>query len=493
LSDISDIIVYNTMTNRKERLDPLRDGQISMYACGITVYDKCHIGHARQAMVYDVIRRYLTYKGYQVTYVRNYTDVDDKIIDRAKQLGISPLKHSCDMITESEKDMKLLGIDKPDISPIVSEHIQDIIDFIRELIKKGFAYTTSTGDVYFAVKKFNNYGKLSNRNIEQLMHGVRKDIIDDKRDPLDFALWKTSSKDDIGWESEWGRGRPGWHIECSVMSMKYLGSNFDIHGGGRDLIFPHHENEIAQSEALTGKPFANYWIHNGLVKINGQKMSKSLNNFMSIQDALVKYHADTIRFCILSYHYSSDIDLNEEDFHIAEKNLYYINSTMVSLEQFLKATTGIIDGNILNSKIVENIQKDFEEAMDDDFNTASAISNLFKIFKYLNILLDNDKVSTSDKRSTIKVICENLHKIFEVLGLFCEEPTEYISKLRSKYTLLCDINIDEVNKLIEDRTKARENKEYKKADDIRALLDSKGILLKDRKDGRIEWDIKCLV
>ena len=309
--------LYNSMTRQKEEFVPLDGKNVKMYACGITVYDECHVGHAKQAIVYDMISQYLRYRGYDVTYVRNYTDVDDKIINRANELNINALEYSADRIREVERILNLLRVIPADINPKASENIENIIHFIEGLIEKGHAYPTERGDVYYSVKSFAQYGKLSKRNTDELINGVRKDVEEGKRDPLDFALWKSAKEGEIYWPSPWGNGRPGWHIECSVMIKANLGDTIDIHGGGKDLIFPHHENEIAQSEALTGKSFVKYWSHSGLIKINGQKMSKSLGNGLTIKEALEKYNPEVIRYTMISKNYSADIDLNDKEFALS--------------------------------------------------------------------------------------------------------------------------------------------------------------------------------
>ena len=331
--------IYNSLTKKKEEFVPIEKDNVKMYACGITVYDDSHIGHARASVTYDMVCCYLRFLGYKVKYVRNYTDVDDKIIARANALNMNALDYSEDRIKAAEDVFKKLGADFPDVKCKASENIENIIDFVSKLIKKGYAYPTEKGDVYYSVKKFKDYGKLSNINTEDLLNGVRKDVEEGKKDPLDFAVWKSAKPGEISWKSPWGNGRPGWHIECSCMVLHNLGETIDIHGGGKDLIFPHHENEIAQSEALTGKPLANYWMHNGLIKINGQKMSKSLGNSLTIKHALELYNPEVIRYAIVSKNYSSDIDLGESEFAIAEKHLYYFYNTINAINKFLEENT----------------------------------------------------------------------------------------------------------------------------------------------------------
>ena len=327
--------IYNSMTGKKEEFIPIDGNNVKMYACGVTVYDLSHIGHARQAIVYAMIADYLRYRGYNVKYVRNYTDVDDKIIKRANELGKDALEFSREQIAETEKDMSALHITDADEKTKASEYINQIIEFVQGLIDKGYAYKAENGDVYYRVRKFNEYGKLSHRNVDDMLNGVRIELEEGKEDPIDFALWKSAKPGEIYWESPWGKGRPGWHIECSVMALNTLGETIDIHGGGRDLIFPHHENEIAQSEAYTGKHFANCWSHCGLIKINGEKMSKSLGNSLTIRDALKMYNYEVIKYVMLSKHYGSDVDILDEDYTLAEKHLYYFYNTISKMNEFI--------------------------------------------------------------------------------------------------------------------------------------------------------------
>ena len=482
--------VYNTLTGKKEDFVPQDKNNVKMYACGITVYDACHIGHARQAIVYDIINKYLEFRGYGVTYVRNYTDVDDKIINKAREAGIDPLIYANRKIEEAEQDLGMLNIAPADISPRVSENIDIIIDFIKGLIDKGYAYSTEKGDVYFSVRKFPYYGKLSNRNIDELEHGVRKDVEELKEHPLDFALWKAEKEGEISWDSPWGKGRPGWHIECSAMSIKHLGESFDIHGGGKDLIFPHHENEIAQSEALTGKQFSKYWVHNGLITIDGQKMSKSLNNYITIKESCERYHPEVVRFCMILNHYSSNIDLSNDTIDAAEKRLYYFYKTLDKINRFVQENS-YAQGVCLNLGLVDDIENSFKNAMDDDFNTALAVSNFSSVFKYANELLNKKKENVQDRAVTLKLVKEKVLKVSEPLGIFREDPEDFISKIRNKYISLKGINVDEVNNLVLSRQNAKNDKNYAKADQIRNELDQKGIIIQDIGD-RAEWDIKEL-
>lgn len=484
--------LYNSMTGRKEEFIPLDGKNVKMYACGITVYDLSHIGHARQAIAYAMVADYLRYRGYNVKYVRNYTDVDDKIINRANQLGKNALDFSKEQIEETEKDMKNLHITDADVKPKASENIENIIEFVQGLIKKGHAYATETGDVYFDVRSFQGYGKLSHRKVDELLNGVRKDVEEGKRDPIDFALWKSAKPNEIYWESPWGNGRPGWHIECSTMILNNLGETIDIHGGGKDLIFPHHENEIAQSECLTGKPFAKYWSHCGLVKINGEKMSKSLGNSLSIREALEKYNYEVIKYVMFSKHYTSDIDIQDKDFSLAETHLYYFYNTIKFMEEFISLYQGKVDGNPIEGDISDTIIPKFIEVMDDDFNTAAAISNLHSIFRYANGIIKNAKKGNKEEiANTLAKILANTKEVYGILGLFKQEPNTFILEMKEKYLKNLDITEEEINNNIAERSEAKKIKDFATADEIRAKLDSHGIILNDSKEGTT-WDIKAL-
>lgn len=483
--------IYNSMTRKKEEFKPIEEGKVKMYACGITVYDLSHIGHARQAIVYSMISEYLKYRGYDVTYVRNYTDVDDKIINRANLLGKNPLEFSKEQIDETEKDMKALHVKDADIKPKASENIDNIIKFVQGLIEKGYAYSTKSGDVYYIVRKFKEYGKLSNRNIDELLNGVRKDVEEGKRDPLDFALWKSAKPGEIYWKSPWGNGRPGWHIECSTMALNELGETIDIHGGGKDLIFPHHENEIAQSEALNGKTFAKYWSHCGLIKINGEKMSKSLGNSLTIRDALKKYNYEVIKYVFLQKHYTSDIDILDNNFTIAEKHLYYFYNTIKDAKEYILKYKDNTE-KLLNDDITQSIKDKFITAMDDDFNTTIAISELYTIFKYINLKMkESNKANRNQTANTLANILDILKELYEILGLFTQNEVSFINELKNKYIRELDISIDYINEKIAERYNAKANKEYELADSIRNELLIKGIILNDTKDGTI-WDVKKL-
>ena len=481
--------IYNSLTRKKEEFIPIEKDNVKMYACGITVYDDSHIGHARASITYDMICCYLRFLGYKVKYVRNYTDVDDKIIARANSLNMNALDYSEDRIKAAEEVFAELGADFPDIKCKASENIDNIIDFVSKLIEKGYAYPTEKGDVYYSVKKFKDYGKLSNINTDDLLNGVRKDVEEGKKDPLDFAVWKAAKPGEISWKSPWGEGRPGWHIECSCMVLHNLGETIDIHGGGKDLIFPHHENEIAQSEALTGKPLANYWIHNGLIKINGQKMSKSLGNSLTIKQALELYNPEVVRYAIVSKSYAADIDLGESEFVLAERHLYYFYNTINAINKFLSQNTEMKE---VSNDVADGIEKKFREAMDDDFNTPVAVANLFADFKYVNNLLKDNKVPADEKAYILNKIKTEIIRLYNIVGLFKEDVQGLIDDLRNKYIKKLNLDVKEIEQSIETRTNAKLEKNYDEADRIRKELDEKGIVLNDSKEGTT-WDIKELM
>lgn len=484
--------ITNSMTGKKEEFIPINKDEVKMYACGVTVYDLSHIGHARQAIVYAMMTDYFRYKGYKVTYVRNYTDVDDKIIKRANELGKNALEFSQEQILETEKDMKALHVTEADIKTKASEYIPQIIKFVENLIEKGDAYATEKGDVYYSVKTFKEYGKLSHRKVDELRNGVRIEVEEGKKDPVDFALWKSAKPGEIYWESPWGKGRPGWHIECSAMILNTLGETIDIHGGGRDLLFPHHENEIAQSEALTGKKLANYWTHCGLIKINGEKMSKSLGNSLSIRDALKMYNYEVIKYVLLSKHYATDMDIHDSDYKIAEEHMYYFYSTIKKMNEFIMANAGDANGETLDNETLKNIVPKFIEVMDDDFNSALAISNLHIIFRDINNMMKTaNKGNVQIVANTLAKALEDIKSVYKILGFFEQELDEFINKMREKYLNKLNINTNEIEEQINKRAEAKKNKDYETADAIRAELDKKGILLNDTKEGTT-WDIKEL-
>lgn len=482
--------IYNSITRQKEEFIPLDGKNVKMYACGITVYDLSHIGHARQAIVYSMIADYLRYRGYNVKYVRNYTDVDDKIIAKANALGKNALDFSKKQIEETEKDMKNLHVTDANIFAKASENIENIINFVQELINKGYAYPAETGDVYYDVRSFRGYGKLSNRKVDDMLNGVRKDVEPGKRDPIDFALWKSAKPGEIYWESPWGKGRPGWHIECSAMILNNLGETIDIHGGGKDLIFPHHENEIAQSEALTGKPLTKYWSHCGLIKINGEKMSKSLGNSLTIREALEKYNYEVIKYLMFSKHYTSDIDILDSDFTLAENHMYYFYNTIGAMKAYIETNKNIEVTAFRQDDISETIIPEFTKYMDDDFNTAGALANLHGIFKYANNVMKQTK-QKEETSNTLEKILKNINEAYGVLGLFEQEPDEFTAKLKKKYLEKLGVEEKYIEEQITNRAEAKKNRDFETADKIRSSLDEKGIILMDSKDGTT-WDVKAL-
>ena len=498
------IFITNSLTRRKEEFVPIEHGNVRMYVCGVTVYDECHVGHARGAIVFDVVRRYLQFRGYNVTMVRNVTDVDDKIIAKAdeelKKKGTnkensnafkSAVKEVAERYLASYyEDMKALGVKKADIEPKATEHISDMISIISKLIETGYAYEAE-GDVYFHVRKFPDYGRLSNQTLDEMMAGARIEPTEKKKDPLDFALWKKVKPNEPYWDSPWGMGRPGWHIECSAIRMKYLGPGFDIHGGGRDLIFPHHENEICQSESYNGTKFAKYWMHNGLLTINGEKMSKSLGNFVSIKDVLKKYHPEVLKLFFLSAHYTHPIDFSfaRLDEALKSRERFYILFESIDrfLQSHLESGTDLQyidmeklsrDMNVFYNQI-EDVRNKFEEAMDDDFNTARALSILFELVNFTNKFIEEPRIPPDKKGPMLNCAKFTLLELGGLLGLFRSDEFEDV-KEDSKLT-------DELIKLIlELRDKVRERRDFELSDIIRDRLNKLGIILEDRK-GTTTW------
>ena len=489
--------VYNTFTGEKELFVPLTPGKAGMYVCGVTVYDYCHIGHARAGVVFDIIFRYLKYAGYDVTYVRNYTDIDDKIINRANQEGTDYRTIADRYIAAFDEDMARLGLDKPTLEPKATDHIGGIISIIETLIAKGHAYV-SAGDVYYAVETFPDYLKLSGRNLEEMQAGARVEIGDKKRHPMDFALWKGSKPGEPWWQSPWGNGRPGWHIECSAMSMEFLGKTFDIHGGGKDLVFPHHENEIAQSEGANGCQFVRYWLHNGFVNINAEKMSKSLGNFFTIREVLKKYDPETLRFFILSAHYRSPIDFSDQNLDEAQSGLERIYACLAALDDVLNTHPPLSEitgadnlspvGRELQEKAHQFIIR-FVEAMDDDFNAAQALGVLFETVRAANRFLAEMKETTPH----ILALLANVRHLFvesgSVLGLFTTSPALWLEGIKRAKSGQIEIAPEDIERLIVERTAARTAKNFKRGDEIRDQLLAQGIQLLDSAQGTT-WDVK---
>ncbi|MDE7306485.1 MAG: cysteine--tRNA ligase [Clostridia bacterium] len=454
--------IYNTLTRTKEEFIPLEEGKVKMYACGITVSGEAHIGHGYQALIYDVMRKFLEKQGYNVTYARNYTDVDDKIIAKSKETGIPADKYAADMIKKIDAVMAEMDIDDPTLWLKATENIGNIIKFISRLIESGHAYAAECGDVYFDVSSFKRYGCLSNRSVEDMLDGVRVENGEQKKSPADFALWKAAKEGEICWQSPWGKGRPGWHIECSAMNMTAFGEQIDIHGGGRDLIFPHHENEIAQTESLTGKQFAKYWTHNGLIKVNGQKMSKSLGNSLLLEDLLKKYSNEAVKFALLQTNYRNDNNLTNGIFDEAEKHMIDFYTVIEKVEsKFGKGKSGN-----------QQIDKRFDAVMSDDFNTALALSDLFGLFKEISRKISADDSSAAEDVYQIK-------KTYSLLGLFKKDAKSYLEKYAKKEQ--AEISQD-IKELAEKRWQAKQSKNWAEADKLRAELDALGYAVKDGKD-----------
>jgi cysteinyl-tRNA synthetase len=471
--------IYNTLSQKKEDLVPSDGKTIRMYVCGPTVYSSAHIGHARAAITFDVIQRFLKKAGYKVNYTRNFTDVDDKIISKSKKTGIPPEEIARIYTEEYENDMLSLGVETPTYEPKVTEHIPEIINLIETIIDKGYAYQSGS-DAFFSIKKFRGYGKLSRRTPEDMLAGSRIDINEQKEDPLDFALWKGAKPGEPWWESPWGKGRPGWHIECSAMSMKYLGRGFEIHGGGRDLVFPHHENEIAQSEAATGEEFVKYWMHNGLIQINREKMSKSLGNIINIKDAISRWNREAIRLFFLFHHYQNPADFSEramDESEIALERLY------VTLKRARDLRMENKKGDIELASSLRGFKTNWIEAMSDDFNTAGALGNLFDLIRAINRSIDS-----FGWNHTLKEALEEIQDFGSVVGILEFDSDDYLMRNKlSKKSL--EITEEEIQQLIEERIVARNEKNWSRADEIRANLDSRGISLEDTQTGTI-WRVK---
>ena len=471
--------VYNTPFKKKKPLVPLSGNKIGMYVCGVTVYDMCHIGHARSLMVFDIISRFLRRKGYDLTYVRNFTDIDDKIIARANALRSSYRDIADRYIDEFKTDMEILKVLPADIEPKATDHIGDIIEMVRILEDKGLAYKADDGSVYFSVAKFRTYGSLSGRRIEDMIAGARVDIEEMKHDPLDFAVWKRSKEGEPSWDSPWSKGRPGWHIECSAMSTHLLGPTLDIHGGGRDLVFPHHENETAQSEGTYGMEFVKYWVHNGFVTISGEKMSKSLGNFLTIRELTKEVHPETLRLLLLSHHYRSPIDFSRDAVQAANQGLVRFYEM---LDRVWSASPAAGEPRL--KPLADAFAKDFDEALSDDFNTARAIARLHELTTEVNRTLDSNPVVADEDRTALKAAVE---LVAEVLGILEEEPKRFLERIKRSGIDETGLSEQEIEDLIAQRNEARKAKDFKRADEIRDTLKSKGIQLKDTPGGTL-WE-----
>lgn len=476
------IRVYNTFTRKKEEFKPVVEGKIKLYVCGVTVYDHCHIGHARSAIVFDVIYRYFLAKGNEVTFVKNFTDIDDKIIKKSHIEGI-PWKDVAEKyIVSFYDDMDALNVLRPTHEPRATDHIDDMVALVDILIKKGIAYKVN-GDVYFSVESYKGYGELSGRSLDEMMAGARVEIDEKKRNPLDFALWKSSKEGEPKWPTPFGEGRPGWHIECSAMSAKYLGLPFDIHGGGKDLVFPHHENERAQTESATGERFANYWLHNGFVNIEKEKMSKSIGNILLIKDFIKEFHPEVLRLFFLSTHYRNPIDYNEksiEDTNQALYRLYYTLERVAELEKKI----GPVEPKPYGE--AEELEKNFYEAMDDDFNTALALSYIFELSKMLNKMIDDDPALNGP---FILFTNRLFLSLANTLGLLLDDLAHFTSTEKIRHLNRVGLSPEKLNTMIAERAEARKKKDYKTGDEIRDALAGMGILLQDSPKGT-EWRIK---
>ncbi len=451
--------IYNNLTRQKQLFKPIEEGKVGMYVCGITIYDYCHVGHGRTYVAFDVMARYLEFLGYKVTYVRNVTDIDDKIINRANEAN-EPFEAVTERFEEvMHQDFEALGLRKPDLEPHATQSMPEIIEIIQTLIDKDVAYVGDHGDVYYSVSKFDGYGKLSKQSLDDLRAGERIEVVADKRDPLDFVLWKSAKPNEPFWESPWGKGRPGWHIECSAMSKQCLGEHFDIHGGGSDLQFPHHENEIAQSEAANGCQFVNYWVHTGMVQVEKEKMSKSLGNFFTIRDVLKLYRAESVRFFLLTSHYRSQLNYSEENLNAADASLERLYLSLRDTDPDAGA-------------VLPEFEDRFKRSMDDDFNTPEAMAVLFELARELNRAKKEGDSRTSDFAATLK-------SLGRVLGLLQQSPAEFLQSDSQGN----ELDAERIESLIAERNQARKDKNFARSDEIRDQLLSEGIVLEDSREG----------
>ena len=481
---------YNTMSRKKEMFTPVRKGLVGVYACGITAYALSHIGHARSAVAFDILVRLLRYKGYEVTFVRNFTDVDDKIIKRANDEGVSSTEIAETYIKAYHEDMDRLNVIRADIEPKATEHIQEMLNLTERLIADGKAYATPSGDVYFRVRSFPGYGKLSGRTPDDLRSGARVVPGDEKEDPLDFALWKSAKPGEPYWESPWGKGRPGWHIECSAMSEKYIPLPLDIHGGGLDLIFPHHENEIAQTEAALGKPLANIWMHNGFVQVDSEKMSKSLGNFKTIRDILASYLPETLRFFLLGKHYRSPIDFTADIMDESEKALQRIYECQLEAGKALeRAKWKKVDLPADILKEWDEHGQGFNAALDDDVNTAQALGHIFSQVRLVNRVLEDKALRAGEgARRLLEEFFERRNDWSAQLGLFGQDPATFLLALRDQRAARLNIDVPRVQALLDERAAARAAKDFARSDELRAALAELGVAVRDTVEGQV-WDI----
>ena len=481
--------LYNTMSMQKEEFVPIEPGKVRMYACGPTVYNYIHVGNARPIIMFDVLRRYLEYRGYEVTFVQNFTDVDDKIIKRANEEGISSEEVAKKYIAEYFTDAHALGVREATVHPKATENIQQIIDLITTLIDKGYAYEVN-GDVYYRTLKFKDYGKLSHQPIEDLQSGARIDVNDIKENPLDFALWKAAKPGEPSWDSPWGKGRPGWHIECSAMSEKYIPLPLDIHGGGLDLIFPHHENEIAQTEAALGKPLANIWMHNGFVQVDSEKRSKSLGNFKTIRDILESYLAETLRYFLAGKHYRSPIDFSLDNMDESERSQKRVYECLREVDKAL-ARENWKPGAAPAELVEELKQQDqsFMDALEDDVNTAAAMGHLFNMVRIAGRVLEDKKLRNSEGgRDILKAFRDATAKWDTLLGLFAQKPEDFLASLREIRARRRGLDMNKVVELLRERQEARAAKDFARSDAARDALAALGVEVRDTPEGPV-WDI----
>jgi len=483
------MLIYNTQHRAKEKFVPLEPGKVRMYVCGITAYDYCHIGHARSCVVFDVLVRYLRNLGYQVNFVRNFTDVDDKIIKRAEEEGLDPDLVADKYIEAFYRDMDELNVLKADVEPRATRHIDEMIRLTQSLLDKGFAYITSGGDIYFRVRRMPNYGQLSGRNIEELQSGSRIAQDEEKEDPLDFALWKTAKPGEPSWDSPWGAGRPGWHLECTAMSEKYLGIPFDIHGGGQDLAFPHHENEKAQSEAAFDREFVRYWVHNGFVRVNSEKMSKSLGNFITIRDIMKDFHGEVLRFFLLTKHYRSPLDYSDGSLEETEKALKRVYWAKTALQKGLQKEKWSKGQSFPEAdEELQGLAGKWDQAMQDDLNTAEAMGYVFGLVRLANRMLEDKTFRKSEAgREIMQKMLDMLKNWGDALGVFQYPGEAFLEELKLMRCKRLNIDQQAVQDLILKRQQARKDKNFETADQIREELTAKGIEVMDTPEGP-RWD-----
>ncbi len=486
--EVMSIKIYNSMTKKKHEFKPIKEGHVSMYVCGPTVYDFLHVGNFRGAIFFNVVRNWFEKNNYEVKYIYNYTDVDDKIINRANEVGTTPKELAEKYIAEFEKDYATLRLRPHTKNPRVTEHMADIINMVSSLIEKGKAYAPGNGDVYFDVQEFPDYGQLSNKNIDELESGVRIEANELKKHPSDFALWKSAKEGEPSWTSPWGEGRPGWHIECSVMAKEMLGETIDIHGGGLDLVFPHHENEIAQSEACSGKSYVNYWMHNNMLEFGQQKMSKSLGNVKTGRSFLEEYNGEVLKFLNLSSHYRSIIDFSDKQIERAISSLAKFYSSLKWAQDLIGHDLSLAPVPDSFQQQVDEASHGFEASMNEDFNTADALSKFFELMRAFNNLTRKPGKVKPEQKAVAEVYLHWIKDRGNILALFQENPAEYLQILDDMLLRQKGLNREDINQLVASRKKARENKDYAKSDEIRDQLASMGVLVMDSAEGSV-WEV----